>query len=69
MAVLKIFPLLGNSYLRKRNINPVLFHQVPAVLTIFVGVPIVIVFTIPVVIALLTAMVVAVRLYHYRGKQ
>ena len=37
MAVLKVFPLLGDFHFRKRHICPVLFDQVSAILTVFIA--------------------------------
>ena len=63
VTVLEVFPPMANIHLHKRNIHPVLLNQVRAVLTIFVAVPIMIVATVPIVIAPFTMMVVS----HHRN--
>jgi len=65
MAVPEIFLPPANVLFHKRNIRPVLLHQVRAVLTIFAVVPIVIVAVDPIVIAPFTMMVVS---HHRHGR-
>jgi hypothetical protein len=59
VAVPEVFLPAANIYPDKGNIYPVLFHQIRAVLTILVVVPVMIVVMIPIVVAVFTAMVVS----------
>jgi hypothetical protein len=63
VAVPEVFLPLVNSNPYKRNIHPVLLHQVRTVLTIFVAVPIMIIVMVPIVIALFTVVIVS----HHRN--
>jgi hypothetical protein len=59
VAVIEVLLPVANIYAHERNIYPVLLHQVRAVLTVFIAVPIVIVVVLAVVIASFTVMVVS----------
>jgi hypothetical protein len=62
VPVPEIFLPMPNTHPHKWNIHPVLFHQVRAIATVFLGVPIVIVAAVPIVIAPFTMMVIS----HHR---
>src|ERR1022692_4021809 len=64
MAIPEVFLPPTNIHFHKRNIRPVLLHQVRTVLTIFAVVPIMIVAVVPIAIALFTKMVVS---HHATG--
>jgi predicted branched-subunit amino acid permease len=59
VAIPEVFLPMLNIHAHKRNVHPVLLHQVSAVLTIFVIVPVVIVAMLTIVIASVTVMVVS----------
>jgi len=66
VPVPEVFLPMANTHPHKRNIRVVPFHQVRPVMLIFVGGPIMIVATIPIVITPLTVMVVS---HHRQGGQ
>jgi hypothetical protein len=66
-AVPEVFLPTANVHADKRNIHPVLLHQVRAVLTVFIAGPIVIIVVLPIIIAPFTLVVVGNR--RDRGDQ
>jgi hypothetical protein len=59
VAVPEIFLPTANIHAHKRNIRPVLLHQVGAVLTVLIAGPIVIVVVLPIIVASFAVMVVS----------
>jgi hypothetical protein len=62
VPVSEVLPPMPNAHAHKRNVHPVLFHQVCPILAIFIVIPIMIVVMVPIVIAPFTMVVIS----HHR---